>query len=104
MFGKVYDIKDRIVFMNELITGDDWMLKVDGKSNGLGLWKGLFLALFCGVLFVLITSPAEAAIVDSGTCGENLTWTLDDTGTLTINGAGRMTDFNYDSDTTYFID
>lgn len=97
MFGKVYDIKDEIVFMNEPITGDDWMLKVDGKRNGLGFWKGLFLALFCGMLFVLIALPAEAAIVDSGTCGENLTWTLDDTGTLTINGAGRMTDFNYDS-------
>ena len=83
--------------MNELITGDDWMLKVDGKSNGLGLWKGLFLALFCGVLFVLITSPAEAAIVDSGTCGENLTWTLDDTGTLTISGTGWMYDHDNNS-------
>lgn len=30
-------------------------------------------------------------IVASGTCGDNLTWTLDDTGTLTISGAGAMT-------------
>lgn len=26
------------------------------------------------------------AVVDSGTCGENLTWTLDEEGTLTISG------------------
>ena len=29
----------------------------------------------------------------SGTCGENVTWTLDDEGTLTISGTGDMTDF-----------
>ncbi len=29
----------------------------------------------------------------SGTCGENLTWKLDDNGTLTISGTGEMYDF-----------
>lgn len=33
----------------------------------------------------------------SGTCGENLTWTLDTAGTLTISGTGAMTDYGYDS-------
>lgn len=33
--------------------------------------------------------------VDSGTCGENLTWTLDADGTLTISGTGEM---EFDSD------
>ncbi len=32
---------------------------------------------------------------NSGTCGENLTWTLDDNGTLTISGTGSMTDYAY---------
>ncbi|MBO5104321.1 MAG: leucine-rich repeat protein, partial [Ruminococcus sp.] len=31
----------------------------------------------------------------SGTCGENLTYTLDDEGTLIISGTGNMTDFNF---------
>lgn len=35
----------------------------------------------------------EEDIIDSGTCGENLTWTLDDTGTLRISGTGRMNDY-----------
>ena len=35
--------------------------------------------------------------VDSGTCGENLTWTLDDEGTLTISGTGEMDDYKWDS-------
>ena len=33
---------------------------------------------------------AAATIVDSGTCGSNLTWTLDSEGTLTISGEGEM--------------
>ena len=33
----------------------------------------------------------------SGTCGENVTWTLDDEGTLTISGTGAMSDYAEDS-------
>lgn len=34
------------------------------------------------------------SVVDSGTCGENLTWTLDDSGTLTISGTGAMNEYD----------
>ncbi len=48
-------------------------------------------ALLCSMLFV----PAGAAeISESGTCGENLTWTLDEEGTLTISGTGPMADYD----------
>ena len=41
-----------------------------------------------------LTAPALASkIVSSGECGDNLTWTLDSEGTLTISGTGRMRDF-----------
>ena len=33
---------------------------------------------------------AEGDVVASGECGENLTWTLDEQGTLTISGTGNM--------------
>ncbi len=36
----------------------------------------------------------SAATVSSGKCGDNLTWTLDDYGNLTISGTGEMYDFN----------
>ena len=40
-----------------------------------------------------ITFPAEAA-TQSGTCGDDLTWTFNDsTGVLTVSGTGAMTDF-----------
>ena len=32
--------------------------------------------------------PTDEHIIDSGICGEDLTWTLDDEGTLTISGTG----------------
>lgn len=38
-------------------------------------------------------TEATANIVDSGTCGDNLTWTLDTNGQLTIEGKGEM--YNY---------
>lgn len=34
-----------------------------------------------------------AAIIASGSCGENLTWTLDENGVLTISGTGAMADY-----------
>ena len=38
--------------------------------------------------FSALSSESEPAA--SGTCGENLTWVLDDEGTLTISGTGKM--------------
>ncbi len=45
------------------------------------------LAMMTGVVFA-------AETVDSGTCGDNITWTLDDEGTLTISGTGDMYDYS----------
>ena len=38
----------------------------------------------------------DATVVASGTCGENLTWTLDAEGLLTITGSGAMAGYNYE--------
>lgn len=38
----------------------------------------------------------------SGTCGANITWTLDDRGCLTISGAGKMHSYNHDFDPFVF--
>ena len=40
---------------------------------------------------------AAKGAVDSGTCGENVTWTLDENGTLTISGTGEMEDYEQSS-------
>ena len=39
------------------------------------------------------TTATTTKIVDSGTCGDNLTWALNNEGTLTISGTGKMDDF-----------
>ena len=43
----------------------------------------------------IFTTKAGAAA--NGICRTNLTWTLDDEGTLTITGAGAMTNYSYSS-------
>ena len=41
-------------------------------------------------------------VVDSGFCGDNLTWTLEENGTLTISGMGRMQDYSRWIDTPWY--
>ena len=58
---------------------------------------GLILALL--MVFSLLPASAFAAnVVQSGTCGENLTWTFDDEGVLTITGTGWMKFHSEDSE------
>lgn len=55
-----------------------------------------FLLAFFAATLLCIGVTASAETVASGTCGangDNLTWTLDDLGTLTISGEGDMADF-----------
>ena len=61
--------------------------------------KRLFAVLLTLVL-LCVGVPFEvsaATDVDSGTCGENLTWLLDSDGKLTIYGTGSMNSYNSNS-------
>ena len=61
----------------------------------------MILSLGCILLSVRIADADT--LIDSGTCGEALTWELTDTGTdtvLTISGTGEMYDYNTDSETS----
>ncbi len=55
----------------------------------------LSLVVILSMLMSCAPIVANAAIVDSGTCGDNLTWELDDNGTLTIRGMGNMEDYGW---------
>lgn len=55
----------------------------------------LFLAFAVCLTLIATCLPTTAQAADSGTCGENATWSLDRaTGTLTISGIGEMDDYN----------
>ncbi len=56
----------------------------------------LVLAI-CLVAGAVIAAPVTGFAAASGQCGDNLTWTLDDDGTLTISGTGDMWDWPYPS-------
>lgn len=57
--------------------------------------RTLAFLLALAMCLAMLPAPAMAAETASGACGDNLTWSLDDTGTLTISGTGAMT--NYDN-------
>ena len=46
------------------------------------------------ITWVAYDPDSGESIVDSGTCGENLTWTLDENGVLTISGTGEMESYS----------
>ena len=47
---------------------------------------------------------AAAAIVDSGSCGEDLTWTLDSDGLVTVSGTGPMDDYAKEESFMGYVD
>ena len=53
------------------------------------------LSVLLAVLMLITASFAtiSANAAQSGTCGDNLTWTLDDAGVLTISGTGKMQEY-----------
>ena len=55
----------------------------------------VLLALLAAACGLLAFSAAAESAAASGICGENLTWTLDAAGTLTVSGTGAMKDFGY---------
>ena len=56
------------------------------------------IVLLCTALFSL---RAEATVSSSGICGENLTWTVEDT-TLTISGTGPMYDYSEENPAPWY--
>lgn len=73
--------------------------------------KKLLLSLFATILIFaavfsvndVLPEASAAEIIESGTCGENVTWTFDDEHVLKINGSGEMTQSVYLSEYYYDI-
>ena len=54
------------------------------------------LSIFLVVLMLLTAAPlVSVGVLSSGSCGDNLTWTLDGDRTLTISGEGEMWNYDY---------
>ena len=72
----------------------------DKKRKGTIRLKKRLLSLLLAAVMLLSALPlglvdtAEAAAASSGQCGDDIRWTLDASGTLTISGTGAM--YNYD--------
>ena len=47
----------------------------------------------------LVYAIDEEDVLDSGECGDGVTWSLNEDGTLTISGNGKMDDYVFDEDT-----
>ena len=52
--------------------------------------KKKVISLTLVLCMLLSFMPIIASAATSGTCGKNVTWTLDDNGILTISGTGEM--------------
>ena len=71
------------------------------KGNFGGIFAMALILVLTLVLSVGSVPAAEPTIVDSGNCGKdgnNVTWTLDSAGLLTISGTGEMADYESKTD------
>ena len=57
---------------------------------------------FVFMLIVMLLAFGSALAASSRTCGENVTWVLDDAGKLTISGVGDMEEHIFSSDDNYW--
>ena len=73
---------------------------IEGESAMRKRILSLLLAIIMTISLGTTVLADDNAIVNSGTCGDNLTWTLDSAGLLTISGTGEMWDsaFSYNKD------
>ena len=66
-----------------------------------------FVSLLLSAILVVsclsMITVSATSVVDSGTCGENLTWTLDSEGTFTISGTGKMNNYYYYGDVPWYM-
>ena len=73
---------------------------MEGERRSFDSYRIARISVITIVLFLLLfVGSAQIASADSetvsGTCGDDLTWVLDDQGTLTIRGTGDMQSFGY---------
>ena len=66
-------------------------------------WTSDVMQDYWGVITWVPYEPEnDEGIIDKGSCGEDLAWTLDDEGTLVISGTGPMTDYASASDAPWY--
>ena len=61
----------------------------------------LFL-LMLSTLFFIFPFKVDAATLTSGKCGSNITWKLNDSGTLTLSGSGKMKEYYSTNDFPWY--
>ena len=74
-------------------TAERTIMKKTTKAISFLLSLCMMLSVFTFTVFAEETSNSE--LIASGTCGDNLQWTLDNEGTLTITGTGCMSDYSF---------
>ncbi len=71
-------------------------MKESDTATKVGILTNKMITILLVISLLLGCFPMTtfaATVVDSGTCGDNLTWELTDDGTLTISGEGEMYDY-----------
>lgn len=79
--------------ITEAVIGGSWSTCTreelsSPESAALLLKKTLYKSVW------IRTAEGEGSIIAEGECGKHLTWSLSDTGVLTVSGNGRMRDFS----------
>lgn len=90
---------------NESVTGGSGTVTLTATVTTAADWDTAIIAALAEAnydesqtAFAVDFYNTERNTLASGSCGENVTWTLNSTGTLTISGTGAMADYGYDNE------
>ena len=61
---------------------------MERKTN---MKKKIILTALAAILLLMLPLVSEAAVIDSGSCGDHVTYSFDDSGILVISGSGEIT-------------
>ncbi len=73
------------------------IIRSNGCGQGQEMSKLLRYLVSIAIVFSIMASCAPAYAASSGKCGDNITWSLSSSGTLTVSGTGSMWDYDSSS-------
>ena len=99
-YGNIYD--KEVLRREEYINIEDAYIKVIEYTDIRISDDGLDATLNYNLRYDWTKyTEVSSGVIASGICGDNVTWALDSTGTMTISGNGEMEDYMYNTSTPW---